>query len=77
MTYKPTVGQRLWHIYNNIHNIILCQECGKETLYLKFSDGYKKTCSKECRYGDVAKNKGNVENRRDKNGAQKDGQLSG
>ena len=44
-------GQMLYNYIQNITISPLCDVCGiNHVKYIKFKDGYAKTCSKECRY---------------------------
>lgn len=44
------IGQRLYHIRDNIKEILYCRICGKPKAFYRFSDGYFSTCgNKECK----------------------------
>jgi hypothetical protein len=47
---QPTFPQRIWHIINNINNIVKCQNpnCNNITGFLTYTTGYSKTCSSTC-----------------------------
>src|ERR1035437_6443535 len=53
LDYTPTIGQRLFHIHNNINTIPICQQCEKYAKFYRTNKGYLKSCSKKCGDGSV------------------------
>ena len=40
----------IYHYINNLMEVPVCLECGKETKYKRIKDGYQLLCSSKCQY---------------------------
>lgn len=47
----PSFKQKLWHYFNDDHNIHYCH-CGKKLNFVSIKKGYRMYCSNECKYND-------------------------
>ena len=68
--YQPDFNERIYYVFNNIHEIVKCKYCGKKAIWTgRLNEGYKEICdSKECRSKqlvDTHKGKTIISNNRD------------
>jgi hypothetical protein len=42
--------RKVYHYINNLCQIPVCIECGKDVKYLRLKDGYQQYCSSSCKY---------------------------
>ena len=43
---KPS--QRIWHVMNDVNEVVLCLECSKHVRFQTYVDGYRTFCSPSC-----------------------------